>query len=49
MPNFKKGNHMQKIEYRGELLSGYIPDLPINPKGRSERLRPFCLQNIMIY
>lgn len=29
------------IEIRGEVLSGYVPDLPAIPSGRSERLRPF--------
>lgn len=32
---------MQLIEYRGEVLSGYVPDLPIHSVGRGEMLRSF--------
>lgn len=35
---------MQRIEYRGEVLSGYAPDLPIEPVGRREMRRPFCIR-----
>lgn len=31
------------IEYRGGLLSGYVPDIPIIPAGRCERQRSFKL------
>ncbi len=34
---------MKAIEHRGEVLSGYVPDLPINPEGRSEMLRPILI------
>lgn len=30
---------MRLIEYRGGLLSGYVPDLPITSEGRGEMLR----------
>lgn len=30
---------MQLIEYRGECMLGYAPDLPIIPAGRCERQR----------
>ncbi len=41
IPIFQKGYVMKFIEYRGELLSGYVPDLPIHLVGRGEMLRSF--------
>lgn len=32
---------MKLIEYWGEVLLGYVPDLPVNPVGRGEMLRSF--------
>ncbi len=34
---------MKLIEYRGEVMSGYVPDLPIRAGGRSEMLRPILI------
>ena len=39
---FKEDN-MKLIEYRGEVLSGYVPDLPVKPVGRSKMLRPILI------
>ena len=36
----------QRIEYRGEVLSGYVPDLPMNPVGCSEMLCPFLIPQV---
>lgn len=35
------------IEYRGEVLSGYVPDLPQKTRsGRGERLRSFSFREV---
>lgn len=34
---------MSKIEYKGEILLGYVPNLPMNPIGCSEKLCPFLI------
>lgn len=33
-----------RIEYRGEVLSGYVPALPIEPVGRCEMWRSFVFR-----
>ena len=39
--HFQGKENMQRIEYRGEVLPGYAPGLPIKPIGRCEMQRSF--------
>lgn len=34
---------MKVIEHWGEVLSGYVPDLPVNPVGCGEMPCPFLI------
>ena len=42
-PFLRKERVMKLIEYRGEVLSGYVPDLPKSTVGCGEMLCPFNL------
>lgn len=44
-----KEKYMKLIEYRGEVLSGYVPELPETTERCGETLRLICLLYFLSY